>query len=469
MSLLNDMLRDLSQHKPVADGAEGYDKALLESSSFVQKKQQPWVPMVVFFIAIFCGVILVKHFVFQHEQLLSAESVSLNQALSTVNNKSIDKVPVAKNPVEKSSVDSKPTDVDVALENTNQPIAQHHSTSQEMPTAVGVDPVAAEQDHVSDLLLQAERAISMDRLTSPIEDNAYNYYQKILTLSPNNSSAKDGLDNIASRYMSKAQEQINAGNLQQAQALIQRARFVSERYVQAHDISIGDVAAANIGKASNETSSPEPSTSETIKSIPVVEAQSLSVTPNAAWKDEQLAKHAQQLVQQGKQTEAMALLKNLVATEQKPSLSAALLTDLYIQQGSTQAANIVLEKATYLPLDVSTKLHAQLLVAQGDNSQAISLLEKNLASAQANESYGSLLASLYHTTANYQQSVVSYQVLLNSFGEKPAYWLGLALAYDGLGQAKNALQAYKRLGEFPQLQDQVKKYTDQRIAALSGE
>ena len=47
--------------------------------------------------------------------------------------------------------------------------------------------------------------------------------------------------------------------------------------------------------------------------------------------------------------------------------------------------------------------------------------------------------------------------------------LGLALAYDGLAQPKNALQAYLHLREFPQLQDQVKTYTDQRIAALRSQ
>ena len=105
----------------------------------------------------------------------------------------------------------------------------------------------------------------------------------------------------------------------------------------------------------------------------------------------------------------------------------------------------------------------------GDNTQAIVILEKDLAAAENNEPYRSLLASLYHKTANYQQSIISYQRLINSFGEKPAYWLGLALAYDGLAQYQSALQAYQRLREFPQLQEQVTQYTDQRIAALRSE
>ncbi|MFO1388076.1 tetratricopeptide repeat protein [Cellvibrio sp.] len=440
MSLLNDMLRDLSRQKPVGDGVEAYDNALLETSSLAPRKQPSWVPFVVFFVVIFCIVLMAKRYLSSSQSL--TQSTLAHQGTNILQ--------------EASSVASNNSVVTPAVVQAN---------------AVNLDAASASenQDHINDLLNQAERAISMDRLTVPIEDNAYNYYQKILVLSPNNNQAKEGLDKIASRYMAMAQDQINAGNLQQAQALIQRARFVSERYVQAHEISIGEVAAQNLGAVASEKINAEPVISETIKSIPEAEAQSLSVTPNAAWKDEQLAKHAQELAQQGKQTEALALLKSFVAAEQKPILSAALLADLYIQQANTQAATIVLQKATYLPIDISTKLHAQILVQQGEESEAISLLEKNIGSAQANESYGALLASLYHKTANYQQSILSYRGLLNHFGEKPAYWLGLALAYDGLGQTKNALQAYKRLGEFPQLQEQVKKYTDQRIAALGGE
>jgi hypothetical protein len=38
-----------------------------------------------------------------------------------------------------------------------------------------------------------------------------------------------------------------------------------------------------------------------------------------------------------------------------------------------------------------------------------------------------------------------------------------------LSQPNNALQAYVRLRDFPQLQLEVKQYTDQRIAVLRGE
>ena len=467
MSLLNDMLRDLSQRQPVLDGAEGYDEQLLQSSTIASKKKYAWVGLSIFFAVIFIVVLGISY---------------------------VGKKPSAANPIAavepKKIATAQSQNKAVSAPLTSSPIAAT------VPIVASAENVVAEstqevtpeqtenrvlQNHINDLLQQAERAMVMDRLTTPVEDNAYAYYQKILSMSADNNDAKEGLDKIAQRYLTKAQEQSQLGNLAQAEALLQRARFVSARFVDAHTVEFGELSNQTLGvqgsqQVTETRAITQPAPSETIKPFVVAEAPSVvkeapsvSVVPNAGWKDEQLARHAQELIQKGKQIEAQTLLKTFVASEQKPALSAALLAELYIQQANTAAADIILEQTNYLAVDVKAKLKAQILSLQGDDAQAISVLEKNLAAADVNEGYRSLLASLYHKTANYPQSILSYQRLMNSFGEKPAYWLGLALAYDGLSQPKNALQAYVRLREFPQLQDQVKQYTDQRISALRSQ
>lgn len=455
MSLLNDMLRDLSQGRPVVDGGEGYDHALLQSSSFAQKKTQSWFGLAILFVVIFV-VVLVANYTLHRFSFTKKNSES--EVAAIANTKHITAAARENNYVPVTAT----ANTEVSLQAQDNKLAD---------AAVNLEL----QNHINDLLQQAERAIGMERLTAPVEDNAYGYYQKILSMDVNNSDAKDGLDNIASRLLAKAQEQVQLGNSAQAEALVQRARFVSARYVQAHEIPLNEVSNTAVEFASSPVadahvvSQPVQSTSETIKPFVVAEAPSISVSPNAGWKDEQLAQHAQNLVQKGQLPEAQTLLKNFIATEKSPALSAALLADIYIQQSNPTAADIILEHASYLPVDVKAKLKAQVLSLNGDDAQAIATLEKNLSAAESNEGYRSLLASLYHKTASYQKSILSYQRLINSFGEKPAYWLGLALAYDGLSQPKSALQAYLHLREFPQLQAQVKQYTDQRIAALRSE
>jgi len=449
MSLLNDMLRDLSQRRPLVGGAQADDNQLLRSSSIVRKPQQPWLYLILFFIAVFIGVLGINYLIHKRSSVPEVGVAVPHTQLQAVSN------PVA-------------VSVSSASESSEAAVIVPDGT------AISLE----QQHHIDDLLLQAERAIGMDRLTSPVEDNAYGYYQKILSMSPDNDAAKEGLDKIASRYLAKAEEQSRLGNSVQAEALVQRARFISARFVQAHEIALDDMSRSvvdetqleKIGVVHSETpaGSVSPPT-QIIKPFVVTESPAVSVQTNAGWKDEQLVRHAQELMQKGNLAEAQTLLKNFIATEKEPVLSVALLADLYIQQDNTAAAGIILENTHYLPADVKAKLKAQLFSASGDDAEAIKVLEENLAAADNNEAYRSLLAGLYHKTANYPQSIISYQRLLSSFGEKPAYWLGLALAFDGLAQHKSALQAYQRLREFPQLQEQVKKYTDQRIAALSRE
>jgi hypothetical protein len=59
-----------------------------------------------------------------------------------------------------------------------------------------------------------------------------------------------------------------------------------------------------------------------------------------------------------------------------------------------------------------------------------------------------------------------YRRLLSVFGDKPAYWLGFALAQDALNQPQVAAQAYQRVNQYADLQPQVRTYVQQRIAAL---
>ncbi|RYY75998.1 MAG: hypothetical protein EOO52_00240 [Gammaproteobacteria bacterium] len=462
MSLLNDILRDLSHHKPLTESSEGYDESLLREASFSQRKQFPWASLSAVFVVVFILVLAIKYTL--HNFALTKSSVTHPVSVSSNSgSKDAEEVPAAKpeTPAVAKAV------VAQSEEGTKHQLAENEVAKSEELI-----------NHINDLFQQAERALGMDRLTAPVEDNAYGYYQKILSMDASNDDAKAGLDEIAKRYLAKAQEQFAVGNSQAADAFIQRARFVSSRYVLAHELTTEESPNNNITAIASEppariiSNQPEAqteTTSETVKPFNVVEAKTLSVAPSSIWKDEQLVQHAQELVKQNKSSEALLALKNFISTEKNPVLSATLLADIYIQQGNTEAANIIADQATYLPVDTKSRIKAQILNANGKPSQAITLLEKNLPMAENNEAYRSLLASLYHQTANYQQSIVSYQRLIARFGDKPAYWLGLALAYDGLSQHKSALQAYQRLRDFPQLQEQVTQYTNQRIAALRSE
>ncbi len=453
MSLLNDMLRDLTHQRRLQEGIVEHEAPLLSSG----RKSGSGIrfSVVVIFLLVFFNVLALRYA--WHKWVSSAPGAV--NIVSTAQVKSSHAVIATQSSIAAISIDVRESE----LRHQQQKVEQ--------------------AERIEELFRQAERALSMDRLTAPVEDNAYGYYQKILELSPANDAAQSGLVNIAARYLAKAQEQIQFGNRAQADALINRARFVAPDYVNAQpNGGYGEIltqtdsslAAIPHMQAASEMAVPDShqaagTATESVKTMQVTEAPSLAVKPNAGWQDEQAARDARQLLEQGREAEAISLLKRALVTQSQPVTSASLLADIYLQQGELNAAEVLQNQLTYLPDVTRTKIKAQLAVAKGDQAGAINLLEQQLSGAQDDENYRALLASLYHKTGSYAQSVTSYQRLIGSFGEKPSYWLGLALAYDGLAQPKNALQAYLHLRDFPQLQDQVKTYTDQRIAALRSQ
>jgi len=82
------------------------------------------------------------------------------------------------------------------------------------------------QYDINQLLREADAALAEDRLTTPIEDNAFDRYNAVLILQPGNAQAIDGLEEIFNRYVLLAQDAMRGNELGKARALIERARAV---------------------------------------------------------------------------------------------------------------------------------------------------------------------------------------------------------------------------------------------------
>ena len=72
------------------------------------------------------------------------------------------------------------------------------------------------QENVARLLSQAEADLNAGRLTSPPGNNAYDRYQKVLSLEPMNAAANQGLKRIVGKYVDLARGRIRAGDFEQA-------------------------------------------------------------------------------------------------------------------------------------------------------------------------------------------------------------------------------------------------------------
>jgi hypothetical protein len=97
---------------------------------------------------------------------------------------------------------------------------------QPLPTVAAKPAPPTVEQRVSLLLRQAERALSADRLLLPAGDNAYDRYQAVLKLQPNNAQAKTGLQVISMRYIDMGRTALRHSRVSDARVYAQRAKRV---------------------------------------------------------------------------------------------------------------------------------------------------------------------------------------------------------------------------------------------------
>lgn len=545
MSLVNDMLRDLasqqSQHsqqqhsrqtmQQVGPASQDDNEILLQDSSLLQNKRASWMPSIAVFIITVCALLVIQQIFFPTElpsaapiqtaaiktddENFNRDKNSNHNVQGAIHQGAID--PAVSSPVSINEQEPPTAKTQVAVVHESQAdAAVKHSAPasfvKEMSDQTTLNQTTlgqisqdqtvqgltgqgqtiqdqTNQQQIYTLIQRAERALTLDRLTAPVEDNAYTHFRAILTLAPDNSLAHEGLQRIAQRYIELAQVAATQHNMERAQTLLQRAEWVAPDYRPIADaraqmsgasllVTIPDAPAAQPGTTVAPAVADATKTFSGLVSTESVAVKTLAVTAvgggdfeiktNPGWQDQEAVAQAELLVSQGQDQAAQLFLEQFVTEHQQPVKAAHFLFNQYVRTLQYDAARLLLQRAqAYLSVVDQTRMTAQLLVAQGNHSAAVSALEKNVEQAEQDESYRALLAGLYHKTARYQESANSYRRMLDVFGEKPAYWLGLALALDALQQRTSALEAYRRIG-LNGAQPQVKDYVEQRIAALSN-
>jgi hypothetical protein len=96
-------------------------------------------------------------------------------------------------------------------------------TSFTFTTQASVTPAPLHEE----LLLLAQQSLDEYRLTTPIENNAYYYYQRVLEDDPDNEAALAGLRRIASIYASLAEKEIDRFHYNKARTYIKRGLAIA--------------------------------------------------------------------------------------------------------------------------------------------------------------------------------------------------------------------------------------------------
>lgn len=103
-----------------------------------------------------------------------------------------------------------------------EPLAEEPPALEE---AVAAEPDTAEV--IAGLLAEAEAHMAAWRLRKPASGNAYQTYQQVLELEPDNNEALEGIERIAELYLAMANRAINEKALDRAQGFIEDSRIVA--------------------------------------------------------------------------------------------------------------------------------------------------------------------------------------------------------------------------------------------------
>ena len=99
------------------------------------------------------------------------------------------------------------------------------------PEPVFIDPYRLDEEerqrrYIADILYEGMRALRADRLMTPPENSAYHYFNRVLSFEPDNQIAKDGIREIAGRYLQLADLAGRQGQFSNAESFLRRAEQV---------------------------------------------------------------------------------------------------------------------------------------------------------------------------------------------------------------------------------------------------
>ena len=90
--------------------------------------------------------------------------------------------------------------------------------------------VSPEQKEIDQLKEKALAAIKRSRFTTPENDNALSYYQKILTIDPENEIAATGIKSLAGRYTLMANEALKDSDVEKAENYVATISAISPEH-----------------------------------------------------------------------------------------------------------------------------------------------------------------------------------------------------------------------------------------------
>lgn len=176
-------------------------------------------------------------------------------------------------------------------------------------------------------------------------------------------------------------------------------------------------------------------------------------------------------IQQGDIIKGVEHLRHALSYDEKHIKAREMLAGLMIRQGqNTQAANLLRKGIDLHPgYDQYTKLYSRILIDEGNNQEALRVLEANRPSFNADPDYYAILAAVNQKLNRFQQAADIYSQLVTLQPNSGIYWMGLGISLEGSGHSREAIDAYQYAIQTGGLRPDLVRYISTRIAALRNQ
>jgi MSHA biogenesis protein MshN len=188
----------------------------------------------------------------------------------------------------------------------------------------------------------------------------------------------------------------------------------------------------------------------------------------AAQSTERMYQTAINEIRAGRQVKAAETLQGVLAIMPQHQAAREALAGVLVDTGrSTDAIALMREGLTVDPAASSfAKLLAQLLINRDEQQAAIQVLENHRPTLAADPDYHAMLAALYQRSQRNAEAAALYRQLVQAYPNMAVWWIGYGIASEANNNRGQALQAFRRASELPGLSQQMRQFVDQRLASL---
>jgi MSHA biogenesis protein MshN len=121
------------------------------------------------------------------------------------------------------------------------------------------------------------------------------------------------------------------------------------------------------------------------------------------------------------------------------------------------------EQPNYVPY---IKLKAEMMVQQGQISDALKLLLNYPPDIQEDTDYYAFIAALYQQNGQHRMAKEVYEKLLTLKPNNSTWWMGLGISLENMGDRRQAIEAFQMASRDASMNTEIKAYLESRLSEL---